>query len=321
MHKLQRTLKPGEVANVTNQELLAILDDTRFQRPNGIMEHEWNQGVKEARRALEALTVNIALREYPIKIVPHVCDPLDELLRLNPDFGKNFIGNTNIQRVRQEMALWLSVRFRLFSHPQFPALVDFLKERKGEVYISTIAGQPDLGNIATNIRNIPADLKKKGMPEDLAFQMIEGYLSPFLSQGAALNLKNRKGTHHKKKTGSKQRFPAQSSVSLSPREKPRTTEEDIMHLLGHAVDVEVNGATQMFFVSHEFAAPGRGSLCMAEQVRCRIERDAAGRILLRSLENSAAKPAVVRLRNDAPELGDLDVWELVLERNRQDDTK
>lgn len=123
-----------DVAPVTQAELLGYLNHQRFEQPSWIEGREWRPAVEEVRSILRENLAGLSLMvsQNRVEMARQVCHPI------NVQLAEQGVSVATV-RTRSRSAIrllerWLTLRLRLQTAKQYPALVRLAQKMEGEFY-------------------------------------------------------------------------------------------------------------------------------------------------------------------------------------------
>lgn len=127
------------VANVTTQEVLAILSNPLFEAPPGVDDSSWQTAIASVRGALGKLpNLDLTVGEGK-SYISVLCRRVDEIVRSSDAVGSSeaerLIASPTVSRIRQEIAIRLQIRIRFgrAQHEDLAALIALIKKKKGKI--------------------------------------------------------------------------------------------------------------------------------------------------------------------------------------------
>lgn len=181
---MQNCVPPHPLRNLSEQEVLQIINDARFAAPpdSGIQDAEWTRTLASVRQNLFVLDLNLPFDDNNPLVENDVCQRIDTQIRAEKTELEPFLNDPVVQTVREEIGLRIYIRIGIASRTKtrFSQFIDKIKEQHGKFSLELLScgGNRYLfSGICARIRLVFLHFGRHPARQKLAWSLIEEFLS------------------------------------------------------------------------------------------------------------------------------------------------
>lgn len=167
-----------DVGPVTQAELLGYLKHARFEKPSWVDGRSWQPAVEATRDILRGKLDDLSLpvSHNRVEMARQVCHPID--VQLTERGVKVAETRKRLQPVVRLLERWLTLRLRLQTAKQYPALVKLAAASEGTLYLAQIKKNRPTCDMVDTMEKVVTEFKVAEDEEaQIAWQLIGEHLA------------------------------------------------------------------------------------------------------------------------------------------------